>query len=529
MLRRMCRLASQTVQAGVTPSLMSYFFWSSALYLLFATYAAMSVGNVEDFLCTVPPEHSGIVDAGCANCPDTLMLCNKDLCWRTAVAFTYQASARTPDDDLYVSFNEALLDTVCHDLVQTSSNAVQLLKAFKQLQVRGVGPGAGCQRFHCQVLLNSVMRAYGTVLTGPGSCTNEFGTKPASQDSDCPCSGLRLTSSQVDDITALCGPMASKLADAEAVRNIGAKLPCPSEATDAETICGHFNASLLDESSCGWRKTPTAAFTSDDLAVLQSLCWPFGWDFSAASICAPPSSFQGQLACQSSLGAIARRRNEMAPAASSATAISPSNAVATVKEFVTTSWSKCTCYRQCMPGIKKRKVTCLTGSPCQDPPPLSIVPCKCTNCAYCEVTWTIYGITAGYGVVGLTALLLFLAFLFVTKLEDDDLTDMSWRVKALGCFCKFLPIMIYSSTYVASIFVVILLVQSFLPVGTWCSDCKASGTIRMVSLSAAACWLLQMAIGIYMRRNKRMPPALHVASKKGLMSFLCAPLRAIGP
>lgn len=145
------------------------------------------------------------------------------------------------------------------------------------------------------------------------------------------------------------------------------------------------------------------------------------------------------------------------------------------------------------------------------------------------MTWTIYGIAAGYGVVGVTAQLLFLAFFAVSKLKDEDLTEMSLGTKLLGCFCKFLPLTISTSSYVSLVFVVTLLIQSFVPVGHWSSDCKASGGLRLLSMSAAVCWLLQISIGIYMRRNKRIPPCLHVAERKGFMTFICAPLRAISP
>lgn len=114
-------------------------------------------------------------------------------------------------------------------------------------------------------------------------------------------------------------------------------------------------------------------------------------------------------------------------------------------------------------------------------------------------------------------------------LEEDDLSDMRCGTKVLGFWCKFLPITIRIFTYSLFFFVIYTFAAAVLPLGGWESDCRANDSLKLHSLVSLVIWILQLIVGIYMKRNKPVPPWLYNAVAGGPVKILCAPLRAIGP
>lgn len=197
----------------------------------------------------------------------------------------------------------------------------------------------------------------------------------------------------------------------------------------------------------------------------------------------------------------------------------PSTAAATnLQEYTTTAWSMCTCYMQCVPGVRTRSVSCPAGVTCQEPKPSSAESCTCKHCSDCDVL-----------LFGVVSFLLWLGFVIVAFLEEDDYTEMSIGLKCLGCFCKFLPIITKLMTYVTMLLIILLSVTALVPIGEPFSDCKGSATFTVLAIGGVSIWVVQLVVGVYMHRYKPMPPWLHTASSSGAMKFIFKPLNCVGP
>lgn len=141
----------------------------------------------------------------------------------------------------------------------------------------------------------------------------------------------------------------------------------------------------------------------------------------------------------------------------------------------------------------------------------------------------IYVTAGGYGFIGLVSFLLWCSFLAISSLEEDDYTDMAMGIKCLGCICRVLPAIIKVTTYVNLFCVLIVVLTALVPIGDAFSDCKNSPVFRTLAIGGIVVFLFQLALGIYMHRNKPMPPWLHTASSSKVMKILCKPLKCIGP
>lgn len=202
---------------------------------------------------------------------------------------------------------------------------------------------------------------------------------------------------------------------------------------------------------------------------------------------------------------------------------------ADAQDWTTSAWSRCTCLQQCVSGVTVRSVTCPAGVTCKDPKPSSAMSCICEHCANCSVSWTNWAFVVLYCSQGGLSLFMWLAFWKVSMLEEDDLSDMRCATKCLGFFCKFLPVSLRIFTYAELILVVYVFGVVVIPLGSFESDCRAFNPGRVHATANLVIWLVQLAFGIYMRRNKPMPPWLYNAVPDGVIKILCAPIRAIGP
>lgn len=200
-----------------------------------------------------------------------------------------------------------------------------------------------------------------------------------------------------------------------------------------------------------------------------------------------------------------------------------------LQEYTTTPWSKCTCYQQCISGVMTRTVSCPPGDTCREPKPQAAIACHCGHCSDCQVLMFTMATAGGYGFIGLVAFLLWAAFLAISSLEEDDYTDMGMGIKCIGCICRALPAIIKVTTYVNLFCVLILVLTALLPIGDVYSDCKNSPALRTLAIGGTLVFAFQLALGIYMYKNKPMPPWLHTASSSKAMKILCKPLKCIGP
>merc|ERR1712203_1069828 len=59
-------------------------------------------------------------------------------------------------------------------------------------------------------------------------------------------------------------------------------------------------------------------------------------------------------------------------------------------ENAVSAWSPCTCYFQCIPGVRTREVTCPDATQCADPEPSSFQACDCEHCADCQIDFQLF-------------------------------------------------------------------------------------------------------------------------------------------
>ncbi|CAK9118626.1 unnamed protein product [Durusdinium trenchii] len=200
-----------------------------------------------------------------------------------------------------------------------------------------------------------------------------------------------------------------------------------------------------------------------------------------------------------------------------------------LQEYTTTPWSTCTCYMQCIPGVRTRSVSCPAGVTCQEPKPSSAQSCVCKHCSDCDVLLFVLITAFAYLFQGVVSFLLWLGFLVVAFLEEDDYIDMSIGLKCIGCFCKFLSIITKIMTYATMLLIILLTITALVPIGDAFSDCKDNATFTMLAIGGICVWVVQLIVGVYMHKYKPMPPWLHTASSSGIKRLFFKPLNVVGP
>eukprot|EP00929_Paragymnodinium_shiwhaense_P061685 TRINITY_DN30836_c0_g1_i1.p1 TRINITY_DN30836_c0_g1~~TRINITY_DN30836_c0_g1_i1.p1 ORF type:complete len:666 (+),score=141.81 TRINITY_DN30836_c0_g1_i1:253-2250(+) len=198
-----------------------------------------------------------------------------------------------------------------------------------------------------------------------------------------------------------------------------------------------------------------------------------------------------------------------------------------LSDYQLSDWSKCTCYQQCIRGVKTRTVTCPPGEMCKQPKPPSSASCTCGHCANCTVFYTMLVFACGYWAQGVFALGLWAAFLLESGYSEDDFVDPGCCSKLLGFFCKLLPPIVRFMTFSTFVFLCAILVSAFAPVIM--PDCKESTRLQEVAVLVTVVWTLQVCAGVFMANKNPLPPQLHYKSRKRLIRFFCKPCRMIGP
>lgn len=205
--------------------------------------------------------------------------------------------------------------------------------------------------------------------------------------------------------------------------------------------------------------------------------------------------------------------------------------------YTTSAWSQCTCFQQCVSGVKTRQVTC-DSDKCASPKPENKVQCNCQHCASCAVEFYLTALTLTVGVQGLAGILVFGAFFFAERVHIDDLAVVSWCscscVPLLGLICKSIPVFLRVFVYVNMVEVMLLALSAFLPFVPGNArheyDCKTNQPLLILAAVNCGLWWCQLGYGIYMRKNKPMPAQLHAAAPSGkIRRAICIPLRSIGP
>lgn len=174
--------------------MLSYYFWLAGVSGLLGALCYFEHDNVARFTCSLPAE--------CGACSDTVMLCDKQPCWRHAFNLTWQTEASTPDGLYQGVFQEAVLDQACNTLVREADSPVTLLTSITTLRAKNSAvPSEACISWNCQVL----RRAF-------SNCLSARGLNSSSAANDCPCNDMAMSAEEAQSVQSLCGFMPNELA-----------------------------------------------------------------------------------------------------------------------------------------------------------------------------------------------------------------------------------------------------------------------------------------------------------------------------
>lgn len=197
-----------------------------------------------------------------------------------------------------------------------------------------------------------------------------------------------------------------------------------------------------------------------------------------------------------------------------------------LQDYSTTAWSTCTCLFQCIDGVKTRAVVCPPGERCKEPKPSMVQNCVCGHCSKCMLIILKIIAYTSFGEVGF-CLIAFLCFLKISKLGEDDFSEIGICTKIVGCCCRGIPCIVKSLVWVIMYMMLFLVFEVVVP--NFQKDCSTSQNLKVATAIIAIVWGLQLLFGFTFKRFKKMPPWLHNPTTSNFMKMILAPLRAIGP
>jgi len=495
----------------------SYFLWSSGLYA--AAGGALMLGRpqVNAFLCNRVTQES-LGGPGCASCRSDLLMCPKNLCFRSAVNITWHLQASNAKGSLYQAFMEASTDLECNAILRTqASSPVQMVQAIYEGELDGETVSNGCKQFHCGVLKNALgeISDLGSV---DGVCTNHHGTKGDHQGSECVCQDLVKNAEGAHEaITDVCGNF------------LHVKCPwgdfLPAWCGGVTPTPGPGSANNVNSSSGNG--------TEDGGAAFRRLRRPERLRLPPPGLPAlpEPPALPGLHALRG-LPALLRNHStaeldDGCGGAESHSCLRAPRALQSQQDPVSADinsqledwevgeWSKCICYQQCIPGVHTRLVKCFAWR-CKDPKPAIQQVCHCRHCAECTVVRRMYILSWMFFAQSWLAFIVFLCYLHATTWKEERLIKISIFGKIMGVFCKYLPSCVRLMTLANLSFVGLILVQAFVPTRispSWMRDCSESRALRLTSLMVAGIWSFQLAFGCCARRATRKPPWLFVPDR----------------
>lgn len=348
--------------------------------------------------------------------------------------------------------------------------------------------------------------------------------------------------------------LVSALDDAEAARlrdiiseSTFVSLPNPSTTTDfigeGAADCGGDDCNLVETEDTNDRPLGDA---NDDASQEQAMDSAFTSDWnrpatSGATSASNPTTvdlFPDEsldVAPSPSTVFDERRLTAPSPAAPSPGASSGGSSGAAsanddLPEYAVTEWSKCTCYQQCITGVKTRSVTCPEGDTCKLPKPPAAEACMCSHCALCDMSLPVMVFTYVYWAQGGLAILVAALFALISKYDADDFVDAGILLKFMGCWLKLLPLLLRVLVYVSLVFAMWIAVLAFVPLG-FNADCLRNFNFFVLALILVGCWGAQLAVGMQVKRMNAVPAWLmSVASNNSKFGkYVMGPLRAIGP
>eukprot|EP00928_Gymnodinium_smaydae_P028206 TRINITY_DN2156_c0_g1_i3.p1 TRINITY_DN2156_c0_g1~~TRINITY_DN2156_c0_g1_i3.p1 ORF type:complete len:670 (-),score=107.68 TRINITY_DN2156_c0_g1_i3:71-2080(-) len=377
---------------------------------------------------------------------------------------------------------------------------------------------------------------WGTASSLPGACANVMcnaflDTLPSSTNSQARCdwaSGsqdFNITRADVDDIAQVCAAVLTNplRTAAELTSQILKDLCGAGSASSGLALCGGASIRRLPQTLQLEPQLqllrPTSSAVAVEAAGVPSVA---GAMRSATAIAA-----DGLLGDELGSDADLPEQEVVSERALQAAAPVNANLNDQLQDWTVGDWGKCTCYQACIEGMQTRSVACPAGVQCKEPKPGAVQGCVCDHCAKCASDEQLLFSGILCVTQGSIELLLFLGFVSVSSLEEDDWSDVGCGTKLIGCFCKFFPGLSRLLTF-ANVFLVLSFVfQAYVPLDM-VSNCKMF-LFQALSILYLVGWTLLCALGIWMARVKPMPPWLHTQSTNRMVRLLCKPISALGP
>lgn len=511
--RRCCDKVRVFVTQVIAPSMVSYFLWSTVIYIAAAVVVIWATPRINDFLCAVDP-HPDQGGMGCPNCPSTLLMCSKtDTCWTRALNITFKKDASSSAGALYQALTEAAVDTACNSLVQNANDAVDIVG---DIGTSATPVTAGCKTFHCGVLLNALMGVPDLNAVTVNNCTNVWLTKPSSSANVCPCQAAPtyITPALKLTIDAVCGKDLLTQVCKWANSAYTWCPPLPSTTPQPSGAAARLLADLPWE--YGDRQNRSGLLQEGVLsphAVVESCSGESGGKKeSLLQVSQEESEEEGRQLQGSTTPAASGAANSEKPA------------------YTVSAWSTCSCYQQCMPGVQTRLVKCLAAS-CKDPMPPTSQTCVCTTCARCQIELFLQVLFLSLIIQGGICLLTFLAFLSQAGVTEDGLVKLSIMKRIAGFICKNLPPITRLATLVNLFIIIGMLVLTFGQLTGW-QDCTAPLQLTVIAIVVAVLWALHILLAQYSKMASRIPPWLYIPvrqSSNAVLKYVGMLWRFLGP
>lgn len=519
----------KVAKAFLVPSVQTYFLLSGILYAGNGALIFFSRVTIDSFFCNIDPrEVAGGI--GCTKCPSEILVCKQADCYRHAMNITYRLTASKNTMVNYQQFMTAAQDTQCNEMVLKSASPVKMIQNI----AANNSVSQGCKRFHCAVLKYALLQSP-DLNTRTGVCTNKDNSKPASLASTCVCASLMTGNDILNNkasIQSLCG---SWIVDdfcptfGSTVPNWCPPTPAPTPAPTASSATTSVTARLLAADNAagkhGMSTTSGVPQVWTDLVEKKKVISIKGAD--AQESCHDGKTTSAvPMATPFAPQTAAPRRLQNTPAPQGA-------ANDQFPDYTVSDWTRCTCYLQCIAGVKTRLVTC-GASTCKAPKPKTSEVCKCSHCADCQADLNLMIVMYCYFAQGGVAIAVFVSFLHMGSFDMDDLVKLSILTRLIGLFCKNLPICVRILVIANFFQLTIIIVQAWVPssVLAWEKDCKSSNALGYTSLITFGVWSIQLILGRVAKTMTRQPPYMFTPYRNKLpppLKQLKMLIRSLGP
>jgi hypothetical protein len=479
------RLCVSFLKAIFILTIPTYYLWSGIIYMASAITIVLVRPHLKEFLCDIYTHPDT-----CDDCPSTLLMCEKDACYRNAMNITMLTEAATVKGDYFSSFSKASLDSGCNNIIKDSKNPVDaLMRMYNAYSPSATAEQSPCIQFHCGVLLTALTHVdlVNTVGSDVSSgCTNTRGSKQKDRASDCVCSSV--WSNLYEEYDLVAGGTSTFAALYQST--CGEKMPTTSTSLTTTTTTDTSAASsrLL----LGNRLIQNQAENDSDNLAVQ--VYGIGTGSVATTDSLVAATPQG------------RSRALQSAAEDSASGISNDD----LKPYTVGQWSQCTCYQACVQGIKTRSVTCLSEA-CRAPRPATSEKCECEHCSHCSVLFNTFVFFLSFFTQGIIALLVWLSLLYMNSIEEAALVRLSWFQWFLGFFVKQLPPLARLLILLNAAQALMMLFQTWVPesIIEFQPDCNDVPALRFLSIFLGLVMLALLIIGRVTRSFTRMMPYLY--------------------